>query len=223
MPDPMPKIFHYDPPREPWLDIIHEDEDIVVFDKPSGLLSVPGKDPALFDSLQSRALERFPGAGTIHRLDKDTSGIIVMARHKSAHGHIGKQFEYRQTRKFYIARVFGRVAEDEGLVDLPLATDWENKPRQDVNFERGRPAQTRWQVIGREARATRLKLTPITGRTHQLRVHMKEIGHPILGDPFYATGDALAAADRLQLHAAELGFRHPRGGELVVFRSEPPF
>jgi tRNA pseudouridine32 synthase/23S rRNA pseudouridine746 synthase len=221
--DPMPKTFDYNPPRDPWLDIIHEDEDIVVFNKPSGLLSVPGKDPALFDSLQSRALERFPGAGTIHRLDKDTSGIIVMARHKPAHGHIGKQFEYRQTTKLYIARVWGEMAEDEGLIDLPLATDWENKPRQEVNTERGRPAQSRWRVIARENGVTRVALTPITGRTHQLRVHLKEIGHPILGDPFYATGEALAAADRLQLHAAELGFRHPNGGEPVVFRSEPPF
>ncbi|WP_332719130.1 RluA family pseudouridine synthase [Pelagibacterium mangrovi] len=221
--DPMPKTFDYHPPRDPWLDIIHEDEDIVVFNKPSGLLSVPGKDPALFDSLQSRALERFPGAGTIHRLDKDTSGIIVMARHKPAHGHIGKQFEYRQTTKLYIARVWGEMAEDEGLIDLPLATDWENKPRQEVNHERGRPAQSRWRVIARENGVTRVALTPITGRTHQLRVHLKEIGHPILGDPFYATGEALGAADRLQLHAAELGFRHPNGGEPVVFRSEPPF
>lgn len=221
--DPMPKTFYYDPPREPWLAIIHEDDDIVVFDKPSGLLSVPGKDPGLSDSLQTRALGRFPGAGTIHRLDKDTSGIIVMAKHKAAHGHIGKQFEYRQTRKSYVARVWGHVTNEDGLIDLPLATDWENKPRQAVNHEHGRPAQTRWQVIGREANATRLKLIPITGRTHQLRVHMREIGHPILGDEFYATGEALAAADRLQLHAAELGFRHPTGGEPVVFTSEPPF
>ncbi|MAN77378.1 MAG: RNA pseudouridine synthase [Rhizobiales bacterium] len=221
--NPMPKTFDYRPPTDPWLDILHEDADIVVFNKPSGLLSVPGKDPALFDSLQSRALERFAGAGTIHRLDKDTSGIIVMAKHKGAHGHIGKQFEYRQTTKFYIARVCGHLADDEGLIDLPLATDWENKPRQEVNYERGRASQTRWQVVGREENATRLKLFPITGRTHQLRVHLKEIGHPILGDEFYATGEALAAADRLQLHAAELGFRHPSGGEPVVFRSEPPF
>src|SRR5690554_6275806 len=220
---PMPKTFHYAPSRDPWLVILHEDDDIVVFDKPSGLLSVPGKDPALADSLQTRALERFPGAGTIHRLDKDTSGLIVMARHKAAHGHIGKQFENRQTSKTYIARVWGEVAEDEGLVDLPLATDWENKPRQRVDYERGRASQSRWQVIGRENGITRVALTPITGRTHQLRVHMKEIGHPILGDPFYATGDALAAADRLQLHASELGFRHPIGGAPVTFRSDAPF
>ncbi len=221
--NPMPKTFVYTPPTDPWLEIVHEDDDIVVFNKPSGLLSVPGKDPAFKDSLQTRALERFPGAGTIHRLDKDTSGIIVMAKHKAAHGHIGKQFEYRQTSKFYVARVFGHMAEDTGLVDLPLATDWENKPRQEVNHERGRPSQTRWEVIGREANATRVKLIPITGRTHQLRVHMREIGHPILGDEFYATGDALEAADRLQLHATELGFRHPDGGTPVVFRSEPDF
>lgn len=220
---PTPKTFHYDPPREPWLDIVHEDDDIVVFNKPSGLLSVPGKDPRLFDSLQTRALERFAGAGTIHRLDKDTSGLIVMAKHKRAHGHIGKQFENRQTTKSYIARVWGHLADDEGAIDLPLATDWENKPRQRVDHERGRPAQSRWRVLEREREATRVHLTPITGRTHQLRVHMMEIGHPILGDEFYAWGPALDAADRLQLHASELGFRHPTGGAPVVFVSDPPF
>lgn len=219
----IPKTFEYDPPRTPWLDIVFEDDDIVVFNKPSGLLSVPGKDPHLSDSLQTRALERFPGAGTIHRLDKDTSGIIVMAKHKLAHGIIGKQFENRQTTKLYIARVWGRVVNDEGLVDLPLATDWENKPRQRVDYERGRPAQSRWQVIAREDEMTRLALTPITGRTHQLRVHMKEIGHPIAGDQFYATGAALNAAGRLQLHAAELGFRHPANGVPVTFTIPSPF
>src|SRR5690554_1985542 len=220
---PMPKTFHYAPSRDPWLVILHEDDDIVVFDKPSGLLSVPGKDPALADSLQTRALERFPGAGTIHRLDKDTSGLIVMARHKAAHGHIGKQFENRQTSKTYIARVWGEMADNEGLIDLPLATDWENKPRQRVDFERGRSAQSAWRVIDREKGATRVELTPLTGRTHQLRVHMRQIGHPILGDEFYATGDALAAAPRLQLHAAHLGFRHPEGGADVDFYAPVPF
>lgn len=220
---PLAASFIYDPPREPWLEIVYEDDDIVVFDKPSGLLSVPGKPEALLDSLQTRALARFAGAGTIHRLDMDTSGLVVMAKHKAAHGHIGKQFENRQTFKRYIARVSGTVSEDEGLVDLPLATDWENKPRQRVDHARGRPAQTRWRAISRDAGSTRLELTPITGRTHQLRVHMKEIGHPILGDAFYASGTARAAADRLQLHASELGFRHPRGGAPIHFTSKPPF
>lgn len=221
--NPMPQTFFYDPPREPWLSVIYEDEHIVVFDKPSGLLSVPGKDPALADSLQTRALAAYPGAGTIHRLDKDTSGVIVMGKSKWAHGRIGIQFEKRLTRKAYIARVWGEMADNEGLIDLPLATDWENKPRQRVDFERGRSAQSAWRVIDREKGATRVELTPLTGRTHQLRVHMRQIGHPILGDEFYATGDALAAAPRLQLHAAHLGFRHPEGGADVDFYAPVPF
>lgn len=221
--NPMPKSFHYDPPREPWLSILYEDDHLLVLDKPSGLLSVPGKDPALSDSLQTRVLDRFPGAGTVHRLDKDTSGIIVMAKHKQAHGRLGMQFEKRQTRKTYIARVWGDVSGDSGLVDLPLATDWDNKPRQQVNHERGRTAQSRWEVLAREGGITRMKLTPITGRTHQLRVHMLELGHPILGDPFYATGPALAAADRLQLHAEHLGFRHPETGDDMDFHAPVPF
>ena len=220
---PLPSTFDYRPPTEPWLDVIHEDEHLMVLNKPSGLLSVPGKDPALADSLQTRALARWPGAGTVHRLDKDTSGVIVMAKSKWVHGRLGIQFEKRLTRKAYVARVFGVVAEDEGLVDLPLATDWENKPRQRVDHERGRPAQSRWKVLAREAAATRLALEPLTGRTHQLRVHMREIGHPILGDSFYAEGAALAIAERLQLHAEMLGFIHPMTGEAVTFTVPAPF
>ncbi|MCD7058610.1 RluA family pseudouridine synthase [Pelagibacterium xiamenense] len=221
--NPMPKTFIYNPPTDPWLSILYEDEAIIVCDKPSGLLSVPGKDPALFDSLQSRILDAYPGAGTVHRLDKDTSGIMLFAKTKAAHGKLGMQFEKRQTKKSYLARVWGDVAQDEGLVDLPLATDWENKPRQRVDYERGRAAQSRWRALGREGGVTRVELTPITGRTHQLRVHMMELGHPILGDPFYATGAALAAADRLQLHAAYLAVRHPLSGEEMAFTAPVPF
>ena len=158
-----------------------------------------------------------------HRLDKDTSGVLVMALNKRAHGRIGSQFEHRKTTKAYIARVAGILEQDTGLVDLPLATDWENKPRQRVDHENGRPSQTEWTVLEREADATRVRLHPLTGRTHQLRVHMKAIGHVILGDVFYADPEALAAADRLQLHAAELGFTHPTTGELQVFVAPTPF
>lgn len=220
--NPMPKTFVYDPPTEPWLNILHADDDIVVLDKPSGLLTVPGKDPALFDSLETRVQARWPTSKVVHRLDKDTSGILLMALNKKALGNLGSQFEHRKTTKFYIARVWGQVEGDRGAVDLPLATDWENKPRQRVDHERGRASRTEWEVIGREAQATRMKLVPLTGRTHQLRVHMMMLGHPILGDEFYSTGEALAAAGRLQLHAAELGFTHPDGTPMV-FRSEAPF
>jgi tRNA pseudouridine32 synthase/23S rRNA pseudouridine746 synthase len=158
-----------------------------------------------------------------HRLDKDTSGVLVMALNKRAHGRIGSQFEHRKTTKSYVARVDGIIDQDTGLVDLPLATDWENKPRQRVDWENGRPSQTEWAVLEREPSATRVRLFPLTGRTHQLRVHMKAIGHVILGDAFYADPAAFAAADRLQLHAAELGFTHPTSGEFQVFVAPTPF
>jgi tRNA pseudouridine32 synthase / 23S rRNA pseudouridine746 synthase len=222
MPNPMPASFDYRPPTEPWLTIVHQDDDIIVLDKPSGLLTVPGKDPALSDSLETRVQARWPSAKVVHRLDKDTSGLLLMALNKRALGHLGSQFEHRKTTKAYVARVWGELTPDTGLVDQPLATDWENKPRQRIDTERGRHSRTEWQVLEREAGATRVRLIPHTGRTHQLRVHMMSLGHPILGDAFYATGEALAAADRLQLHACELGFTHPDGTPMS-FSSPPPF
>jgi tRNA pseudouridine32 synthase/23S rRNA pseudouridine746 synthase len=223
MPGPMPTLVDYHPPLDPYLNVLHVDDDILVLDKPSGLLSVPGKDPSLWDCLEYRARQQWPTAGMCHRLDKDTSGVLVMALNKRAHGRIGSQFEHRKTTKSYIARVDGIIEQDSGLVDLPLATDWENKPRQRVDWEHGRPSQTEWSVLEREPNATRVRLTPLTGRTHQLRVHMKAIGHVILGDAFYANPEAFAAADRLQLHAAELGFAHPTTGEFRVFVAPVPF
>lgn len=220
--NPVPATYDYRPPTEPWLMVVHADEDIVVLDKPSGLLSVPGKDPALSDCLEARVRERWPTAAMAHRLDKDTSGVIVMCLNKKALGHVGQEFEQRRAKKSYVARVWGDLAEDTGLVDMPLATDWENKPRQRVDWDHGRPSRTEWRVEQREGGITRVRLNPLTGRTHQLRVHMLALGHPILGDQFYATGAALAAADRLQLHAEELGFNHPRGG-WVEFRVPAPF
>jgi tRNA pseudouridine32 synthase/23S rRNA pseudouridine746 synthase len=166
--------------------------------------------------------QRWPTAAMAHRLDKDTSGVIVMCLNKQALGHVGQEFEQRRAKKSYVARVWGDLAEAEGLVDLPLATDWENKPRQRVDWERGRPSRTEWRVEAREHGVTRVRLNPLTGRTHQLRVHMLALGHPILGDQFYATGAALTAADRLQLHAEALGFNHPRGG-WVDYRVPAPF
>ena len=221
--DPLPTLLDYHPPTEPDLVVIHEDNDILIFDKPSGLLSVPGRHPSLWDSIRHRARKRWPTAEMVHRLDKDTSGLILMALNKPAHAKLGMQFEKRSTRKSYVARVDGVLTEDEGLVDLPLMTDWDNKPRQRVDFENGREARTEWSVIDREDIATRLRLVPLTGRTHQLRVHMKAIGHVILGDAFYAEGNALAAADRLQLHAEELGFVHPTTGEDCTFVVKAPF
>ena len=156
--NPVPTSYIYEPPTDPWLQIVHADERIVVLDKPSGLLSVAGKDPALSDCLEARVTARFPGAAMAHRLDKDTSGILVMALDKQALADIGQQFEKRRTVKSYLARVWGEVTGDSGVVNLPLATDWENKPRQRVDHERGRQSQTEWRVLGREAGATRLQL-----------------------------------------------------------------
>ncbi|HEY8575573.1 MAG TPA: RluA family pseudouridine synthase [Devosia sp.] len=219
----MPTLVDYHPPLDPYLNVLYVDEDILVVDKQSGLLSVPGKDPSLWDCIEYRARQTWPTAGMCHRLDKDTSGVLVLALNKRAHGRIGSQFEHRKTTKAYIARVDGIIESDSGLVDLPLATDWENKPRQRVDWDNGRPSQTEYVVLEREAAATRVRLHPLTGRTHQLRVHMKAIGHVILGDAFYADAAALAAADRLQLHAAELGLTHPTTGEFVRFVAPTPF
>ncbi len=221
--NPVPTSYDYNPPTDPWIDIVHEEADFVVVNKPSGLLSVPGKDPALADSLQRRAETRWPTAGMIHRLDKDTSGVMVIALNKRAHAKIAMQFEKRTAKKSYVARVWGLLEGDEGIVDLPIAVDWENKPRQRIDFERGREARTQWQVISREDGVTRVRLHPLTGRTHQLRLHLMTLGHPVLGDQFYSTGEAFAAADRLQLHAEELSFIHPTTGDLVHFVIPAPF
>ncbi|MEN6542900.1 pseudouridine synthase [Parvibaculum sp.] len=218
-----PKPFHYAPPMEPYLEVLYRDDDILVLSKPSGLLHVPGKPVEHADCLEARAQAAFPAAMTVHRLDKDTSGVVVMGLNRKAHAHLSQQFELRQTRKVYVARVWGRMSEDSGHIDLPIACDWPNRPKQMVDRENGRPAQTDWKVIEREASATRVALYPATGRSHQLRVHMLSLGHPILGDNFYAHEAAFAAADRLQLHAEYLSFRHPSQGRDCAFTAPCPF
>lgn len=217
----MTDAFIYSPPDDP-LDIIHEDHELILVNKPAGLLSVPGKGEHLADCLIARLTTAFPEALLVHRLDMDTSGVMIFARTPHAQRHLGLQFEKRQTKKTYIARVWGHVAEKEGHIDLPLIVDWPNRPLQHVNFETGKPAQTDWRRVRIEGETTRMRLYPKTGRSHQLRVHMREIGHPILGDPFYATG---AARDfpRLMLHAESLKVRHPDGGKGMLFRAPVPF
>jgi tRNA pseudouridine32 synthase/23S rRNA pseudouridine746 synthase len=148
---------------------------------------------------------------------------MVFARSRLAQRHLNWQFERRQVRKTYVARVAGRVEADEGRIELPLIADWPNRPRQMVCFQRGKSAVTDWRVLARDSAVTRLELRPLTGRSHQLRVHCRALGHPILGDPFYADPAALAAAPRLQLHAAALAFRHPDGGAWVEFTAPVPF
>jgi len=214
--------FFYAPSDDP-IEVLFEDEALLIVNKPSGLLSVPGRLAEHADSLETRLRDIYPETLLVHRLDVPTSGVMVFARTKAAQRHIGMQFEKRQTRKTYIARVWGHPVDDSGHIDLPLIVDWPNKPKQKVCHETGKSSQTDWEVIEREEFATRVRLHPRTGRTHQLRVHMMAIGHSILGDRFYAGDEALMAADRLQLHAQELVLRHPIGGAKMVFSAKVPF
>ncbi len=219
----MVRHFVYSPPAKPFLSVVYHDDDLLVLDKPSGLLTVPGKAPEHGDCLELRARQAYPQSRIVHRLDMDTSGIVVLAMNAKAHRHLGLQFERRHIKKTYIARVWGVVEKDSGTIDLPLICDWPNRPRQMVDHERGKPSQTDWQVLTRNEGSTRVKLTPLTGRSHQLRVHMLSLGHVILGDNIYADAPALAAADRLQLHAQSLTLFHPADGRTCEFASKCPF
>ena len=210
----------YAPPDTP-LSILHEDAELLAVEKPAGLLSVPGKGEHLSDCLLRRIEAAYPHALLVHRLDRDTSGVMIFALSGHAQRHLGLQFEKRQTRKTYVARVAGEMAEREGVVDLPLIVDWPNRPRQHVDFTDGKEAITAWKRLKSSGGESRVQLTPKTGRSHQLRVHMKEIGHPILGDPFYS--ETHENYPRMMLHAERLRVRHPDGGRGMEFRSKPPF
>ncbi|OLQ92822.1 RNA pseudouridine synthase [Vibrio ponticus] len=203
-------MLEYNPPRDPWVEIVFEDEHILAINKPSGLLSVPGRLPEHHDSAWSRVLETYPDAQVVHRLDMDTSGLMVLAKNKRAESALKKQFQYRLTHKVYYARVWGHVDQSEGVLEFPLICDWENRPRQKVCYETGKPSKTIFQVAKYEENTTIVRLLPVTGRSHQLRVHMQALGHPIVGDEFYSEGEAFSCSDRLALHAAELSFYHPR-------------
>lgn len=216
-------ILHYQPPTSPWIDILYQDDDILVMNKPSGLLTVPGKNSEHRDSLIVRINRAFPTATVVHRLDMATSGIILFALNKAAHKAIGQQFEKRQTKKCYVARIYGEPEHDSGSVDLPLICDWPNRPKQKVDHIIGKQALTHWQILEKHKDHCLVKLTPITGRSHQLRVHMQSMGHPILGDRLYATPQALSMADRLQLHSTVLEIRHPTSNDWLTFRCPPPF
>ncbi len=213
--------YEYNPPDVP-LDILHHDSALLIVNKPAGLLSVPGKDPGKEDCLIDRLRRVFPEVLLVHRLDCDTSGVMVFALTKAAQGHLGQQFEKRQTKKVYLARLWGLLEPKEGTVDLPLCVDWPNRPRQHVNHEQGKPAVTDWRVQRHDGKTTRVRLMPLTGRSHQLRVHMLSLGHPILGDPIYATGEALDYP-RMMLHAESLRLRHPETGKSLTYSAPGPF
>lgn len=213
--------FVYQPPQDA-LAILHADHELLFIDKPAGLLSVPGRGPNMTDCLLARVQAVFPEALLVHRLDMDTSGVIVFARSPMAQRQLGLQFEKRKTRKQYVAQVWGRVADRKGRIDLPLIVDWPNRPLQMVCHETGRAAQTDWALIRHDVHGSRLRLMPQTGRSHQLRVHMQALGHPILGDPFYAFGPARNFS-RMMLHARELRLRHPDGGRGLTISAPVPF
>ncbi|MCE9679359.1 bifunctional tRNA pseudouridine(32) synthase/23S rRNA pseudouridine(746) synthase RluA [Shewanella sp. AS1] len=215
--------FHYNPPTTPWLDILHQDKDILVVNKPSGLLSVPGREAAYHDSIFSRVLRDHPNAQIVHRLDMATSGVMVVALRRSAERELKRQFRDRETEKTYYARVAGHLKAEQGTVDLPLICDWPNRPKQKVDHKIGKASTTHFEVISRAKRSSLVKLTPITGRSHQLRVHMMALGHPILGDNFYADPLAKRLSPRLLLHAQSLTIKHPYTGESMTFATEIPF
>lgn len=199
------------------LDILYQDADLLFLNKPAGLLTVPGKGPEKQDCLINRALKFNPNARVVHRLDQGTSGIVMVPLNYHTLRTLTKQFEGRGIHKEYIAVVAGLVKDEEGEIKLPLICDWPNRPLQKVCFETGKPAHTRYTVLERDIKTqtTRVLLQPVSGRTHQLRVHMLSLGHPILGDQMYAPADIKAMAPRLLLHAQHLGLRHPISGDAL--------
>lgn len=213
------------PPCLEELVILERDADFLLVNKPTRLLSVPGRHPLNRDSVIARLQPEFPSAAIVHRLDFDTSGIMVIPLNKAALSHISKQFQARTTHKTYTAVVEGLVAQDSGVIDLPIASDAENRPKYKICAATGRQSVTEFTVVSRDedGQTTRLLLHPITGRSHQLRLHMQAIGHPILGCEFYANDFALKKSPRLLLHATELTFVHPTSGVKVVGVCNPEF
>lgn len=212
----------------PPLGVVHADPHLLVLEKPSGLLAVPGRGPERQDCLSARARNHFPDALIVHRLDMATSGLMVMARGAAAQRTLSIAFAERRVGKGYVAIVDGFArADDWALIDLPIALDWPNRPRHVIDAGLGKPSLTRWRALGHDAAggvaSTRVELEPITGRSHQLRVHMRAIGHPILGDDLYAPEVARARAGRLLLHARRLSLPHPVTGERLDFTSPAPF
>lgn len=222
-PDPGPvPVLRYAPPPGP-LPVLLRDARWLAVDKPSGLLSVPGKGEGLDDCVASRAARIAKGARIVHRLDLDTSGVMILALDAQEHRRLSMQFERRDVEKTYVARVAGEIEGESGRISLPLRTNWEDRPRQIPDPIQGRGAVTDWEVIGREPGATRVRLKPVTGRSHQLRVHLLWLGHAILGDPLYGGEASRFAAPRLQLHAETLTLRGHEDGTPVTLAAPCPF
>jgi tRNA pseudouridine32 synthase/23S rRNA pseudouridine746 synthase len=205
----------------PTVNVLHLDAALIVVDKPAGMLAVPGRGEAGCDNLTARVQALFPNALVVHRLDMATSGLMLFARGTAAQRRLSMAFADGEVAKQYIAVVEGRLQADRGVIDAPLAADWPNRPRQVVDHERGKASSTRWCVLERDTDSTRLLLEPVTGRTHQLRVHLQWLGHPIRGDALYAP--APLRVERLLLHATRLTLRHPQTGNDCQFASAPGF
>ena len=205
--------------------VLYVDDDLIVVDKPTRLLSVPGRGEDKQDCLIARVKIDYPDALIVHRLDFDTSGLVVLARGKVMHRRLSIAFQEREVDKRYVAVVDGKMMAANGEVNLPLLVDWPNRPLHKVDFDNGKPSLTRFRRLAYDAatQSTRVELIPETGRTHQLRVHMQALGHVILGDPLYAEGEARGKADRLLLHAEFLAFNHPQDGRRLEFSALPPF
>ena len=215
-------MMAYAPPQAK-LEVVFADDFLVVIDKPSGLLSVPGRGEDKADCALSRVQISFPDSLTVHRLDMATSGLLLFARSKEMQRALSGQFARGEVSKGYIADVWGVPEAASGEINLPLITDWPRRPLQKVDWEAGKPSVTRYKTLSVSGRFSRLALVPLTGRSHQLRVHLAEIGHPILGDEFYAQAEALAARPRLALHAASLEFVHPVSSAKLTLESLCPF
>lgn len=212
----------YAPPPDTSLVVHHADAHLIIVEKPHGLLSVPGRGPDKADCLEARLRRTHPDALTVHRLDMETSGLVLFARDPDTQRALSKLFEARRVDKAYVACVSGAPADEDGVIDLPLAADWPNRPKQKADTD-GKPALTKWRVLERGTSYTRFALFPQTGRTHQLRVHLSAIGHPILGDTLYGGPENQAAADRLLLHASRLCFTHPVTDTEIDVASPVPF
>jgi len=218
-------LITYIPPAHIKLDILFQDEYLLVLNKPSGLLSVPGRGDDKQDCLISRVQAEYSNALIVHRLDMSTSGLMILARGKELERSLSILFQQRKVDKKYIAVVDGKVSPTVGEVDLPLITDWPNRPKQKVDFETGKASQTQYSALSYDNKnnTTRLELSPLTGRTHQLRVHMQSIKHAILGDELYASKDVIKKSTRLLLHACYLSFQHPITNEVLKIKSKPDF
>ena len=205
------------------LDILYQDDHLVFVNKPTRLLSVPGRQPDHEDCVQSRLATQMPGTLLIHRLDLDTSGVMVFTRSKRAQRHLNKQFEQRQIKKTYVARVAGLIAADTGTIDVKTGPNWPLRPLQMVDELKGRRGITHWRVLDRDKTSTFVQLNPETGRTHQLRLHMQFFGHAILGDRFYGDEETIKAAPRLCLHAQSLTLTHPISDEEITISIKSDF